>query len=139
MFFQFCLFYTSCTVSILDDLSYCPPGLFPLMLLVSRAEWEGAVRWIWRERERLPFLLLLCWFYSSATKDVSDVDTPFLDAPSHLYKSSCLSVRPLVPCYFRRRKVCILGTSCAVYPALFSKNFVYKNLSLDICQTLRTN
>ena len=50
----------------------------------------------------------------------------FLDAPSHLYKRSCLSigpsvrrsVGPSVPRYFRRWKVHILGASCAVYPAL---------------------
>ena len=30
-----------------------------------------------------------------------------------------MSVRPSVPCYFRRWKSRILGASCAVYPALF--------------------
>ena len=43
----------------------------------------------------------------------------FLDAPSHLYKRSCLSVRPSVrpsPVIFRR----VLGAPCAVYPALFA-------------------
>ena len=43
----------------------------------------------------------------------------FLDAPSHLYKRSCLSVRLNVPRYFRRWKERVLGASCAVYPALF--------------------
>ena len=38
---------------------------------------------------------------------------------SHLYKRMCPSVRLSDPCYFRRWKVCILGASCAVYPALF--------------------
>ena len=37
------------------------------------------------------------------------------------------SVRPSVrrsgPCYFRRWKVCILGASCAVYPALLYSRF----------------
>ena len=46
----------------------------------------------------------------------------FLDAPPHLYKRSCPSVRrsvgPSVPRYFRRWTVRILGASCAVYPAL---------------------
>ena len=39
----------------------------------------------------------------------------FLDAPSHLYKRSCPSVR-------RSRVILrpVLGASCAVYPALFS-------------------
>ena len=42
----------------------------------------------------------------------------FLDAPSHLYKRWCQSVRPSVrpsPVIFKR----VLGASCAVYPALF--------------------
>ena len=42
----------------------------------------------------------------------------FLDAPSHLYKRVCPSVRPSVGpsrVIFRR----VLGASCAVYPALF--------------------
>ena len=46
----------------------------------------------------------------------------FLDAPSHLYKRVCPSVRPSVRpsvgpsrVIFRR----VLGASCAVYPALF--------------------
>ena len=50
----------------------------------------------------------------------------FLDAPSHLYKSVCPSVRksvgPSVGPYFRLCRVifrCVLGASCAVYPALF--------------------
>ena len=47
----------------------------------------------------------------------------FLDAPSHFYIRLCPSVRPsvrpYVPCYFRRWKERILGASCAVYPALF--------------------
>ena len=69
----------------------------------------------------------------------------FLDAPSHLYKrvcpSVCSSVRPSVrpsPVDFR----CVLGTSCAVYPALFiyHENFcgslnVLERESLSVYQT----
>ena len=41
-----------------------------------------------------------------------------LDAPSHLYKRACPSVRPSVrpsPVIFKH----VLGASCAMYPALF--------------------
>ena len=49
--------------------------------------------------------------------------------------SVCPSVRPSVhrsvPCYFRRWKVCILGPSCAVYPALFNSNHFPNVLGLQ--------
>ena len=47
---------------------------------------------------------------------------PFLDAPSHLYKRSCPSVRRSVRPSVRPSPVLfkhVLGASCAVYPALF--------------------
>ena len=45
------------------------------------------------------------------------------------------SVRPYVPCYFRRWKARILGASCAVYPALFLPSalpkFTFYYLKMD--------
>ena len=57
-------------------------------------------------------------YAGSSPENASVVRTLFdlLDAFSHLYKKMCPSVRPS-PVIFRR----VLGASCAVYPALFSK------------------
>ena len=57
-------------------------------------------------------------FWLTFTLSWSMSNFSFLDAPSHLYKRSCPSVRPSV----RPSRVIfthVLGASCAVYPALF--------------------
>ena len=68
----------------------------------------------------------------------------FLDAPPHLYKRSCPSVRRSVrrsvrpsvrpsPVIFRR----VLGASCAVYPALFPQSFLgWSTVFLFLCISL---
>ena len=58
------------------------------------------------------------------TNEWPQMCVPFLDAPSHLYKRLCPSVRPS-PVIFKRD----LGASCAVYPALFAV--------LNLCATTR--
>ena len=68
----------------------------------------------------LPFIYFFLLFRLLPFLLFPSLSFTFLLIPSHLYKRSCPSVGPSVPCYFRRWKVRILGASCAVYPALFS-------------------
>ena len=46
--------------------------------------------------------------------------------------SVCPSVGPSVPRYFWRWEVCILGASCAVYPALFLKSTPFFQFNLGV-------